>query len=199
MKSEWKFNQRSWNKKHKNLILHKGKKTKYEEIKEKLLEYIIININVKNPLTIWSVVSYYDKFLLESSGGNYKAKYHRIYRFIKKYGFYIRKPTRQGHLFPIDFHIKIISYLKDLFELRKKSVKDISLIICMDEAHIFFTPTLNRVIANKGVKQVVISTEGQEKQRVTLVLKIAGNGAKLKPYFIFYGNSNSENLYNRIN
>lgn len=69
----------------------------------------------------------------------------------------------------------------------------------MDEAHIFFTPTLNRVIANKGVKQVVISTEGQEKQRVTLVLKIAGNGAKLKPYFIFYGNSNSENLYNRIN
>ena len=48
-------------------------------------------------------------------------------------------------------------------------------------------------IANKGVKQVVISTQGQEKQRVTIVLSIAGNGAKLKPYFIFCGNSNSEN------
>ena len=45
----------------KNLTLHKGEKNKYEEIEEKLLEYITININAKNPLTIWSVVSYYDK------------------------------------------------------------------------------------------------------------------------------------------
>ena len=42
----------------KNLTLHKGEKNKYEEIEEKLLEYITININAKNPLTIWSVVSY---------------------------------------------------------------------------------------------------------------------------------------------
>ena len=63
----------------------------------------------------------------------------------------------------------------------------------------FFTPTLNGVITNKGVKQVVISTQDQEKQTVTIVLSIAGNRAKLKPYFIFCGNSNSENLYNRIN
>ena len=62
---KWKLNENSIReaeiKKHKNLILHKGKKTKYEEIEEKLLEYITININAKNPLTIWSVVSYYDK------------------------------------------------------------------------------------------------------------------------------------------
>ena len=45
----------------------------------------------------------------------------------------------------------------------------------MDETPIFFTSTLNGVIANKGVKQVVISTQGQEKQRVTIVLSIAGN------------------------
>ena len=48
----------------------------------------------------------------------------------------------------------------------------------------FFKPTLNGVIANKGAKQVVISIQGQEKQRVTIVLSIAVNEAKLKPYFI---------------
>ena len=100
--------------------------------------------------------------LPESSSDHYKAKYQRVYKFIKKYGFCIRNPTRQGHLFPIDSHIKIISYLKDLFELRKKCVKDISLIINMDEIPIFFTPTLNAVIANKVAKHVVISTQGHE-------------------------------------
>ena len=75
-----------------NLTLHKGKKTKYEEIQEKLLEYITININAKNPITIWSVASYYDKFQQEIIINNqYKAKYQLIYRFIKKYGFSIRK------------------------------------------------------------------------------------------------------------
>ena len=69
----------------------------------------------------------------------------------------------------------------------------------MDETPIFFEPTLNGVITNKGFKQVVISTQDQEKQRVTIVLSNAVNGAKLKPYFIFCGNSHSENLYNRIN
>ena len=161
-----KFNQRNRNKNSKNLTLHKGKKTKYEEIEEKLLEYITLNINEKNPLTIWSVVSYYDKLLPETVGEHYKAKYQIVYRFIKKYDFCKRKPTRQGHLFPIDFQIKIISYLKDLFELRKKMYQDISLIINIDETPIFFTPTLNGVIANKGVNQVVISMQGQKNKEL---------------------------------
>ena len=53
----------------------------------------------------------------------------------------------------------------------------------------FFTPALNGVISYKRAKQVVVAMQEQEKQRVTIVLSIAGNGAKLKPYFIFCGNS----------
>ena len=56
--------------------------------------------------------------------------------------------------------------------------------------HQFFI--LHSVLSKKGVKQVVV-------QRVTIVLSIAGNGAKLKPYFIFCGNSDSHILYNTIN
>lgn len=56
----------------------------------------------------------------------------------------------------------------------------------MDETPIFFTPALNGAISYKGAKQVVVSTQDQEKQRLTIVLSIAGN------------NSDSHILYNRI-
>ncbi len=36
----------------------------------------------------------------------------------------------------------------------------------MDETPIFFTPTLNGVIANKGVNQVVISKQGQKNKEL---------------------------------
>ena len=52
----------------------------------------------------------------------------------------------------------------------------------MDETPIFFTPALNGAISYKGAKQEVVSTQDQEKQRLT----IAGN------------NSDSHILYNRI-
>ena len=68
----------------------------------------------------------------------------------------------------------------------------------MDETSKFFTSQLNGVIADKGFLQVVVSTTDQEKQRVTLVLSVTGNGAKLKSFFIFCGNADSDILYNRI-
>ena len=67
----------------------------------------------------------------------------------------------------------------------KKYIKDISLIINMEETIIFFTLQLNGIIAPKGAHQVVVQTTDQEKQRVTVVLSLAGNGAKLKPFFHF--------------
>ena len=68
----------------------------------------------------------------------------------------------------------------------------------MDETPIFFTMQLNGIIAAKKYLQVAVSTTDQEKQRVTLVLSVAGNGAKLKPFFIFCWNVESDILYKRI-
>ena len=48
----------------------------------------------------------------------------------------------------------------------------------MDETPIIFKPQLNGIKAAKGSRQVVVSTTDQKKQRVTVVLSVAGNGAK---------------------
>ena len=64
---------------------------------------------------------------------------------------------------------------------------------------IFFIPTLNCTISYKGVKQVVASTQDQEKLSLAIVLSIADNYLKIKPYFIFYENKDSQILYIRIN
>ena len=42
--------------KPKNHTLHQGKKPDLVEIEKQLLEYIALNINAKNPLTIWTKV-----------------------------------------------------------------------------------------------------------------------------------------------
>ena len=61
------------------------------------------------------------------------TKYMRIYRFIKIHCFSVRKPTRQGHLFPKYQVNLIINYYRDLYDLRNNFVKDILLIINMDK------------------------------------------------------------------
>ena len=41
--------------------LHPGKISDLVEIEEKLLEFIELNLNAKNPVTIWTIVTYWDK------------------------------------------------------------------------------------------------------------------------------------------
>ena len=112
--------------------------------------------------------------------------------------FSVRKPRKEEHLFPKNSYDLVVNFLKDIYEIRKNFIKDIALIISMDETPIFFTPQLNGIIAAQGYRQVVVSNTDQEKQRVTVVLSVAGNGAKLKPFFIFCGNAESDILYKRI-
>ena len=99
--------------------------------------------------------------------------------------FTVKKPRKEGYLFPKNSYDLVVNFLKDIYEIRKNFIKEIALIISMDETPIFFTMQLNGIIAAKKYLQVAVSTTDQEKQRVTLVLSVAGNGAKLKPFFIF--------------
>ena len=71
--------------------------------------------------------------------------------------FTVRKPTKQGHLFPKNSYDLVVNYLKDIYEIRKNFIKDMALIINMDETPRFFTPQLNGIIAAKGYSQVVVS------------------------------------------
>ena len=43
------------------------KKPDLAEIEEKLLEFIALNLNAKNPVSIWTIVTYCDKIYPEKS------------------------------------------------------------------------------------------------------------------------------------
>ena len=51
--------------------------------------------------------------------------------------FSVRKPRKEEHLFPKNSYDLVVNYLKDIYEIRKNCIKDITLIINMDKTHIF--------------------------------------------------------------
>ena len=54
---------------------------------------------------------------------------------------------------------------------------------------------LNKVIAQKGEKNVVVRTQNQERIRISCLLTICADGDKLPPYIIFKGkNINNRNM-----
>lgn len=75
------------------------KKFEYAKIEEQLLEFISLNINAKNPITIWTIETYCDPLMPEKAQDLYNTKYIRINCFIKN-GFALRTSARIGHLYP---------------------------------------------------------------------------------------------------
>ena len=65
--------------KPKNHTLYPGQKPDLFEIEEQLLDFIALNINAKNPLTIWTIVTYCDKIYPEKAKDPFNTKYIRIY------------------------------------------------------------------------------------------------------------------------
>ena len=61
----------------------------------------------------------------------------------------------------------------------------LNLIINIDETPIYFEIPEQTIIELKGTKNVKISTFGNNKSRVSVILSIAGNGEKLAPMMIF--------------
>ena len=69
----------------------------------------------------------------------------------------------------------------------------LNLIINIDETPIYFEMPEQTTIELKGTKNVKISTFGNDKNRVSVILAIAGNGEKLAPMMIFKGQPGKTN------
>ena len=68
--------------------IHPGRKSKFECVEEKLLNFIDFNIKAKLPITVWSLVKKLDKIDLEQIKDN-DTKYMRVYRLLKKWIYYM--------------------------------------------------------------------------------------------------------------
>ena len=57
----------------------------------------------------------------------------------------------------------------------------------MDETAVYFEMPEKKTIELKGTKKVEINTFGHDKERISVLLAIAGNGNKLPPLLIYKG------------
>lgn len=107
----------------------------------------------------------------------------------------LRTPGHVGQFLPNDIKNIIINYLLELRNIIKDGGYDEGNILNMDETSLYLNMILNKVIAQKGEKNVVVRTQNQERIRISCLLTIWADGDKLPPYIIFKGkNINNRNM-----
>ena len=118
------------------------------------------------------------------------ALYQRIYRFIKRSNYSIRRGSHIGQMLPDNTFDLITVFLNEIYKKRKISCNkelDLDCIVNLDETAITLNMPPKNTIQNKGDKTVMIKTYGQEKERVSIILAVSALGSKLPPLLIFKG------------
>ena len=69
----------------------------------------------------------------------------------------------------------------------KYQINDLNCFINVDKTPVYMEMIGPTTIARKGLKSITINTNGSEKQRISAVLSIIGDGIKLPPLLIFKG------------
>ena len=116
--------------------------------------------------------------------------------FLKRHSIFFLKAVYIGQPLPNKVNSVINVFLRDIIRARKRmNIVDqrLELIINMDETPIYFDIPEKTTIELKGTKNVKISTFGNDKSRVSVILAIVGNGDKLAPMMIFKGQPGKTN------
>ena len=172
---------RNANYKYKKITLSLGRKPKYSEIEENLVNFIEFNPKLLNPITSYSIAQKMYELVPQLKDKKYKSIFNWIYRFLERHHYSFRRSTHVGQLFPNNpFEISSIFHLT---YIKVDMNYTYDLIGNMDETPININMPPNYSVAKKGKKNIIIiRTQGQEKCRVSLLLTILANGKKLNPF-----------------
>ena len=116
--------------------------------------------------------------------GEFKASNGWLQRFLRRYGFSLRRRTSVSQKKPSDCIEKIVSFILYLRRLVTANTFSSSFIYAMDETPVWIEPVGSTSIDKKGVRDVPIKSTGHEKVRITVILTARGDGSKLKPYIV---------------
>lgn len=86
-----------------------------------------------------------------------------------------------------------INFFHEVISKRRELLIDdnnLDLLINCDETAVFFESPERKTICLKETKDITINTFGNDKQRISLLLAVCGNGKKLAPLLIFKGKGN---------
>ena len=174
-----------------------GRKPYTFECEPQILQWIIYNRKLGISLTVRAIIGYLI-FLNPDIGENktYDALKHWCTRFLKRHSLVFRKAGHIGQPLPKKVNDVVNIFLRDIIRARENmNITDdkLNLIINIDETPIYFEMPEQTTIELKGTKNVKISTFGNDKNRVSVILAIAGNGEKLAPMMIFKGQPGKTN------
>ena len=169
------------------ITIHKGKQSIEDIDWDKISKYK----NRKKGILV-TTENIFQRILIIYSGSNFNmrkhALYQRIYRFIKRSNYSIRRGSNIGQMLPDNAFDLITDFLNEIYKKRKISYNkelDLDCIVNLDETAITLNMPPKNTIQNKGDKTVMIKTYGQDKERVSIILAVSALGSKLPPLLIF--------------
>lgn len=105
------------------------------------------------------------------------------FKFMRRNGLVVRSRTSVGQKLPEDYQVKISEFRTfvedESFGMTSGNVGN------MDEVPVPFDIVSGRTVEEKGKKDVLITTTGNEKSNMTVVLSVTASGEKLNPLIIF--------------
>ena len=167
-----------------------GRKSNLDKYKKDLLYYILdirrsgFAINVKTIIAY--LYSIDDTFKKE----NIHSLEMKIRRFLERNNLRIRKASHIGQPLPVNGTDLIYEYLYKIISKRRiLNINDSELfrIINCDETAIYFENPSTKTIDVKGLKEIIINTDGNEDKKISALLSITVDGRKLPPFLIFKG------------
>lgn len=115
----------------------------------------------------------------------FKASRGWLQRFMKRFGFSLRRRTSVCQKLPGDFEEKLISFQRYVIKKRLEKGYTLGQIGNADQTPVYFDMPMAYTVAEKGSKEVRLRTAGYEKARSTVMLCCTADGRKMPPYIVF--------------
>ena len=134
-----------------------------------------------------------------------KTLQKRVYNFLKRNNYSIRKASHIGQPLPSRSLELFLDIFREINRKRHKlgiydSKEDHDRIVNIDETPIYFEMMSDKTVNKKGAKVISVETKGNEKKLISCVLACSAGGTKLIPALIFKGgrDGNLETRYRNL-
>jgi len=134
-----------------------------------------------------------------------KTLQKRVYRFLDRNNYSIRKASHVGQPLPLKALDLFYEFFRDIVRKRVQlgiydNMDDYDRIVNIDETPVYFEMITDKTINKKGVKVISVETKGNEKKLISCVLAVSAGGKKLIPTLIFKGgrDGNLETKYKNL-
>lgn len=163
------------------------KKGRHPEVEVALAEFVETQRSAALPVTT-EVLQAKARELARERGVPrelFKASRGWLQKFMKRFGFSLRRRTSICQKLPGDFEEKLISFQRFVIRKRMEHGYAVGQMGNADQTPVWFDMPVACTVNEKGAKEVKVRSAGYEKQRMTVMLACTADGHKLPAYIIF--------------